>query len=316
MSQPKVSVLMPCYNGARYIQQAIKSILDQDMTDWELIIVDDGSTDDSRAIIDSFRDDRIHCITNPTNLGVVASRNAATKKAKGKYLSIMDTDDVARPDKLSRQVDFLEKNQDFALVGSWARLIDDRGRDTGKYWKLKSEPDKIKAELIFRNYFVHSAILVHREIALKFPYENGLEIGEDYKFIWDVSRESKVANLNELLISYRLHDANITRKKELHRKCLIEMYQRMFDEIGLETDTEELELHLDLRGSLEDIRRYPPKAIAAWLNRIREINDRSGLVDRTALDRVIRSRWMKVCNAHWKDPLSIIRESYKILNHG
>lgn len=315
MNSPMVSVLMPCYNGGKYIRAAMQSIMDQSLSDWELIIVNDASTDDSRSIIESFADERIRCISHTKNLGVVASRNRALKESNGRYLAIMDADDVARPDKLSRQVDFLEKNHRFGLVGSWAKIIDKKGADTGRSWKLRAGPDKIKAELIFRNYFIHSAILVRKEAALRFPYETGLEIGEDYKFVWDISRHWDVANLQEHLVSYRIHSSNITHKLGLHRNCLLDMYQRIFSEIGLEATPEQLGLHINLRGNLKLVRDYPPTKYAEWLKRIRTLNADGNLAKPASLDRVIFSRWAKVCAAHWRNPAAVIRESLNMMSH-
>src|SRR2546423_6687976 len=125
--RPRVSVLMPVYDVAKYLREAIDSILGQTFTDFEFIIIDDASTDRSAEIINSYNDPRIRFIQNEKNVGLIATLNRGLDLAYGEYLARMDQDDVSLPERLAKQVAFMETASDVAASGTWARDIDDKG---------------------------------------------------------------------------------------------------------------------------------------------------------------------------------------------
>lgn len=111
---------MPVFNGGKFIRESIESVLSQTFTDFELIIVDDGSTDNTIDIIRSFEDKRIRLLLNESNRGIGYTRNKALENSKGKYVAVLDSDDIAYPTRLEKQVHFLENNSDYAAIGSGA----------------------------------------------------------------------------------------------------------------------------------------------------------------------------------------------------
>ena len=121
--QPRVTVLMPAFNAGKYIAEAIQSVLDQDFTDFELLIVEDGSTDNTKDIINQFHDPRIRSISQPKQLGVACSLNKGLSAAAGYYIARFDADDICFPQRLSRQVNFLDQNDEYILVGADAEYI-------------------------------------------------------------------------------------------------------------------------------------------------------------------------------------------------
>ena len=127
MTSTKVSVLMPVFNSEKFIYQAIQSILDQTFQDFELIITDDGSTDNSLSIIETFNDKRIKLIKNTSNLGLTASRNDAINISNGEYIAFLDSDDISRQDRLEKQIAFLENNKEFGMIdkalGRWGATV-------------------------------------------------------------------------------------------------------------------------------------------------------------------------------------------------
>ncbi len=129
---PKVSVIMSVYNGDKYLREAIESILNQTFTDFEFIIVNDGSTDNSLEIIESYDDERIKTINNKKNIGLTKSLNKALKFAKGKYIARQDADDVSLPNRFEKQVEYLDSHPEVALVGTSVYLIDENGKIIGK----------------------------------------------------------------------------------------------------------------------------------------------------------------------------------------
>ena len=128
MRTPLVSVAMPAYNSEEYVKQAIDSVLAQTFSDFELIIVNDGSSDRSKEIILSYTDERIRYLENEKNLGIVKTRNRCIANAAGKYIAVLDNDDIALPFRLEEQVRFLEANSDYGVCGSFYRIIDSEDR--------------------------------------------------------------------------------------------------------------------------------------------------------------------------------------------
>ena len=143
---PKVTVLMPVYNGSKYLKAAIDSILSQSFTDFEFLIINDGSTDDSVKIINSYHDQRIKLIDNKINQGLVAVLNQGLKLAIGEYIARMDSDDFSTCNRLSQQVRFMDKHNDIGVLGSWVKIMKGSDEFLGRYFLNHEE---IKANLLF-----------------------------------------------------------------------------------------------------------------------------------------------------------------------
>src|SRR5262245_27160007 len=125
---PKVSVVMPVYNREKYVGKAIESVLTQTFTNFELLVIDDGSTDRSRAIVQSYVDARIRLFCNDANEGIPKTRNKAIALARGEYIAFVDSDDWVYPERLAKQVAFLDRHGDYVAVGTWTDWMDDTGR--------------------------------------------------------------------------------------------------------------------------------------------------------------------------------------------
>lgn len=223
---PELSIIMPLYNTEMYVAQAIQSLLSQTYTDFELIIVDDGSTDKSLEIVKSFKDSRIKIMRNQQNQGIVFSRNRGLKEAVGEYIAPFDSDDIAMPDKFRKQIDFLKTHPDFGLIGSWIKMIDENGKFIKKKWRLFAKPEEIPAQLLFRNYFAQSSVVIRREALPVSGYENGFSFGEDYRMWIDIAKKYKMWNYPECLLLYRVHSKNTTsiniNNIEKHEKMIFE----------------------------------------------------------------------------------------------
>lgn len=204
---------MATYNRGQYLGVAIDSVLAQDFNDWELIIVDDGSTDNTSDILLPYLDDpRIKYFKNEKNLGICETRNRALKESIGEYIAVLDSDDVwLAKDKLSQQVDFLDFNYDYALVGTGVIVIDEIGKEIKRY--LNSEGSvAIKNNLLAKNLFAHSSVLYRREMAIKmgsYPLKlNGIE---DYDLWLRLGSKYKLHNLPLYSLGYRKHAGNISQ---------------------------------------------------------------------------------------------------------
>ncbi len=205
---PNVTVLMPVFNGEKYLRKAIDSILNQDYTNFEFLIINDGSTDKSTKIIKSYNDKRIKLVNNPYNKGLVYSLNLGIEMAQGKYIARMDCDDISLPSRLKKQVDLLEKTK-YALVASKIITIDKNGKELGLWVEDQRAitPEKIRSQLPKGNCLAHPSIMVRSNIIRKYLYNSNQNFyTEDYD-LWlrMVSDGNNLGKVNEVLLKYRIH---------------------------------------------------------------------------------------------------------------
>ena len=208
---PTVSVVMPAHNAAAYIEEAVQSVLAQTFSDFELVIVDDGSTDRTQEILSRFNDDRIRILRHDQRLGVVAARNTAGHAARGQYLAVLDADDRARPNRLRVQVDYLESHPKFVAVGGAAQRITADGRQLNTV-RYVSDPDLVSWIALFCNPVVHSTLMVRRTDWLAVgAYDSADLYGtEDYGLILRLLDRGRVSNLPLPLADYRLSPTQLT----------------------------------------------------------------------------------------------------------
>ncbi len=200
----KVSVVMPAYNAEAYIEAAIRSVLRQTWTDFELIVVDDASRDATTEIVERLaeEDGRITLLRNPKNAGVSASRNAGVAKANGEWIAFLDSDDLWREDKLKMQLALLDQHPDAVLSYTASAFIDEAGR---KYsYVMEAEPETTYKTLLRKNLLSCSSVMVRRDVMLRHPM-GGDRMHEDYAAWLLILRETRCAyGLNEPLLVYRL----------------------------------------------------------------------------------------------------------------
>jgi hypothetical protein len=205
---PTLSVVMSMYNQEPYVRESIESVLAQTYKDFELIIIDDGSTDRSQQIVAKFSDPRIRYFSNGKNLGIVATSNRGLGLARGKYIARIDSDDIAHVDRFQLQVKFLENRREIGLVGSYYETIEDRPRTM----VTPLEPEEIVDTLMVGNCFGHSTIMFRRELFeqhnLVYPQVGGGS--EDYAFYLRCAPFVKMANIPKVLVYYRVHPHQIS----------------------------------------------------------------------------------------------------------
>ncbi len=204
MIMPLVSVVMPVFNAALFLREAIDSILHQTYTNFEFIIINDGSTDDSQEIIDSFNDPRITRIRNATNLGLIQSLNLGLKIAKGVYICRMDADDISLPERLEKQIRYLESNPQIEILGTAFKLI-----PTDKIQLHPSSSSKCNVKLLFETCLAHPSVVIRKSLIdrLYLQYNINYKLSEDY-FLWAEAavKGAIISNVEELLLLYRIHE--------------------------------------------------------------------------------------------------------------
>lgn len=208
---PVISVILPVYNAGEFLKEAIESLLAQTFADFELIAIDDGSTDTSPALLADFakKDNRLHIHTQP-NHGVAKALNTGLQLAEGKYVARMDADDISHPERFQKQIDFLEAHPETGLLGSAAAMIDANGRIQGTL-DYPLTHFALQWSLCFYNPIIHPSIMVLRETLLAAGgYRPDRPQAEDYDLFARLSLVTRLANLPERLLYLRKHGQNIT----------------------------------------------------------------------------------------------------------
>lgn len=208
---PKVSVLMAVHNGEKYLGEAIESILRQTFTDFEFIVVDDASTDRSFEIAGAYTDPRMVLVRNERNLGLTASLNRGLSLARGQYVARMDCDDISLPERLARQVAFMDANPDVGACGTWALDIDREGKVIGRREVPLGEHLN---NFYWRESLIHPASMFRFDPAAGPRYDTAARYSQDYD-LWFRIRAARLRlwNLPEPLLLYRVHEESITRTK-------------------------------------------------------------------------------------------------------
>jgi len=201
---PQVSVLLPVYNGVEFLGAAIESILNQSFADFELIIIDDGSTDNSQDVLDQLHNEKIR-LYHQQNRGLAVTLNRGIALSRGKFIARQDQDDRSLPDRLANQVTFLNNHEDCALVGTWSEIW--RGdKKTERLHRNPIDNTTLKFELLFNNPFVHSSVMLRKEaLTLVGGYSSDplRQPPEDYELWSRIARHYNVANIPEILHVYR-----------------------------------------------------------------------------------------------------------------
>lgn len=210
MDNPVITVLMPAYNAARYIREAIMSVLQQSFQEFELLIVDDGSTDETAAIIQSFTDLRIRFLSQP-HQGIATALNKGLQEARGEYIARFDADDICLPQRLEKQLDFLAKDTRYVLCGGNAEYISASGEHLFDYRCQGHTHEEIAAQLYDGCPFIHSAVMYRRDAVTQAGgYSIDAHNFEDYLLWIQLSRLGMYGNLDEQLIRVRFNSASST----------------------------------------------------------------------------------------------------------
>jgi glycosyltransferase involved in cell wall biosynthesis len=288
---------MPLYNTESYVGQAIQSLLSQTYRDFELIIVNDASTDTSLEIVKTFNDTRLRILNNKKNSGIVFSRNKGLREAKGEFIAPFDSDDLAVNDKFEKQIGYLKKHKELGMIGSWARMIDENGLLLKNKWKLSASPEQIPAIMLFRNYFVQSSVVIRREAVPVGGYSPGFDVVEDYKMWTEVLRICKAWNLPEYLVHYRIHREGATqRDAEGLFKKEAELLKLIYEPLGMKINDSLAKLILLIRNSDAITNKETLDEVEDFLSILNKQNAKLSVINQKQLNKAIFNRWIKACS--------------------
>ena len=293
---PKVSVLLPVYNAQNFVKEAIDSILLQTFSDFELIIINDGSTDNSSKIINEFRDERITIINHDGNKGLIYTLNEGLDLSRGTYIVRMDADDFSLPERLSLQVSFMDDNSDVVVCGG--QMIDYDGK-----LQLSENPivkDEVKASLLFSCVISHPTVIIRNEIFKKekFCYDKKYIHSEDYELWSRVIKNYKVSNLKDVILKYRIHKNQVSQKfSKVQIEGVRECQKLQLTQLGINPTIEKLNLHNSLTQLDFTFSKDYLIEVENWLLEILDQNTVTRIYDEKSLQIVISKWWMNVAGS-------------------
>ena len=316
---PEISVVLPVYNGERYLGEALDSILGQTLHDFELIAVDDGSTDATAEILDACarRDRRVRVLEQP-HLGLIAALNRGLDASSGDYVARMDADDVSLEFRLERQLQFMKAHPSVGVCGAWIRFF---GAAPSVEWRTAPDHGTLVSSLLFESSLAHPTVMLRRELfGPGLRYDPSFPHSEDYDLWERASRSTRLANVQEVLLLHRIHDSQVTktRSNELQASARA-VRARQFARLGVEPDEKEARLHNEI-CLFEVIGSVPAmKRAEGWLRRLRAANDRARIYPEPEFSQVIAQRWVRLCairlgpwtwmaSGLWRSPLLAPRE--------
>jgi glycosyltransferase involved in cell wall biosynthesis len=221
---------MSAYNCERYLREAVESILGQTFTDFEFIIIDDGSTDKTAKILRAIDDERVRILENENNMGVADSRNRGLSLARGEYVAIMDADDISLPDRLEKEVEFLDNHPATGIVGSAYISIDESGNET-MVVTFPTDNATLQDRLLQHCCFHHGSVLIRKECLEAIGgYRLDFKVAEDYDLFLRLAEGFEVANLAEPLYKYRV----VTSSLSVHRKYEMDQLAELAKELAKE----------------------------------------------------------------------------------
>lgn len=208
MTTPQISVILPAYDVEKYLGKAVQSILDQTFTDFELIIINDGSVDGTLSVAKSFTDPRIRVIDNGKNVGVSAARNVGIENSNGEFIAVQDGDDYSHPTRLQMQIDFMQANLNIALVGSGGDFINSDG-DLIRQVQMPISPTY--ESLKNRNEIISASVMIRKSILDDVGFYNPhFKAAEDYELWLRISKKYPIANLPDIHYQILVHSQSAT----------------------------------------------------------------------------------------------------------
>lgn len=305
---------MPVYNGEKYLKEAIESILNQTFRNFEFLVIDDGSTDNSAKIIRSFNDARIRLERNETNLGLIKTLNKGLMLSKGKYIARMDCDDISLPKRLATQVNFMEKNPEIGVCGSWVKIIGLKKSFINRYPKTDVLS---RAYLLFNTPFAHPAVIIRKEVFEKhdLEYSENYKHAEDYELWSRIVDYTKISNIPKVLLHYRIHPESVSKKNS---STQVENSNKvrlgLLNQLNINPTPTELDIHRRfIRPDYLDQKDFINQ-LETWLRNILSANAKEKIYEQDSLSEVVSNRWIKACDANaglwfwalkifWQSPL-------------
>ncbi len=289
-TSPLVSVVMPVYNAELYVFEAVESILQQTFEDFEFIIVDDASTDNTRIVLDKIQDSRIVRINNTNRTGNYKCRNQALDICKGKYVCVMDADDISYLERLRKQYEFMENYLEYAAIGSDILFFSEQS-STRLFERLR-DPDEIKVSLLKDNVATHPSLIIRKDILEKnkIRYNEEYFYSGDYDLLVQISRIGNITNYPEPLLQYRLSNNQISQSKRLEQMMYADRIRlRQLSNFCIKPSIEEILIHLSLMNDFPISKKQLEQA-EKWCNKLLVKNNKLKIYKQESLYNFLGQR--------------------------
>lgn len=309
---PILSVLMPVFNSEQFVAEAINSILNQSFKDFEFLILDDASTDKSSEIIKEYatRDSCIKAFQNEKNLGVVESRNKLINLSKGKYIAWIDSDDIAFENRFEEQIKFLEKHPEIGMVGAYPIIIDENGKEIGK-WLFETDPQKLKIELFFHSPFLSSSVMIRKNCLPQNFYDSRFHVAEDFDLYSKISEHCGAANIPEFLVKYRINSKGLSRSNtEKMEHLSVQVIKEHAERLGIKLEENTIK-HLRKPKTASKIALEDIAEIEKSLILLKDLLLENNCFDKTAVTEVIQKYWFETCRKSTHNGLKILKIFFK-----
>lgn len=306
--KPKVTVLMPVYNGEKYLCEAMDSILNQTFTDFEFLIINDGSTDNSVRIIESYQDPRIRLVHNERNIHLIRTLNKGLELAKGEYVARMDCDDISHPERLKKQVQFMDEHLEVGVCGTWVDMFSDPTGESS-IWYSPIDSEELKIHLLFETALAHPSVLLRLSSLNRYNLSYAPEdlYAEDYGLWVRCSCFFPMCNIPEALVRYRINSMGITQTHRCEqKKSVTGIRRRYLSMLGINANDLELEIHnhiaengcMDMGGL---------GILKHWFQKLYEANTNVSFFSEPLFSEFLCDRWLLIWRSQKKLNLQIAK---------
>ncbi len=293
---PKVSVFMPVYNAGIDLIEAVQSILDQTFTDFEFVIVNDGSTDNSIELLQQFNDNRIRIVNNDENKGLIASLNIGLDLCVGEYIVRMDQDDISLPTRIEKQVEFMNQHPEYGLIGSWFQDFGDNIKS--KLVCYSSDDTQIRIRHLYQTHISHPTALLRNSVIKEhnLKFDPAFVHGEDYEFWVRMSSYCKLSNIPELLVLKRDHIHNITNKyAQTMQDTCAKVKLKQFHQMGLELHVDDVNLYSKFADGDWAFNFEEMDTLTQLLEKIKRANEQSGFLIPNKYNNYLAAKLFHLC---------------------
>lgn len=290
---PVISVVVPTYNAGRYVKEAVASVLAQDFPDFELLIIDDGSTDNTAEIVSQFAaDPRVRLLRNEQNMGLIATLHRAYAECRAPLIARMDSDDICAPDRFGKQVAFLREHPEIAILGGAIRFF---GSVAPNVFTFPLAHADIHPAMLFYCPLAHPALMFRRELLDQgiMRYDDAFRHAEDYHLWSRLLLQVNAANLPDVVLDYRLHAQQVSSGSSGKQYAAsLRVRRQMMQECGVEPTDDEIALHESVILERPLARTDYLPALAAWFVRLEAAARQSGYWDEQALHRLLKGKFI------------------------
>lgn len=312
-NSPRISCVLAVSNGETYLPESIQSIQAQTFHDWELIVVDDGSTDRTPQILDHFQraDARIR-VYRRSRQGLVASLNQGIMAASGEYIARMDADDVSMPERFAMQLEHMDRHHDIGVCGSWIETFGMESCDVVEY---PVDDSTIRCQLLFSSSLAHPATMFRRSLILNHHlfYDERAVHAEDYDLWVRASQHTRFANVQAILLRYRIHPRQIGRRYELEtEKSSRAIRLSQLARLGINPAPEEALLHHHLSQWRFESSTTFLSSTRAWFDKLINANRLCKVYPEDELVMVLSRRWSEVCSSATHKGIQTVLEFWRI----